>query len=1308
MEGKVNFMRKFISLALAVLMLFSAASVGIFTVSAENGAELPANAEPIESSEDFMAMESDGNYYLAADITIDFSYARAFTGFFDGQGHTVTTEYPLFTSLDGATVCNVTIAGEIDDSEYASPYVGALAFETSDARIENVHNTADVTGADTARVGGLIGLNYSDTDLYVANCSNSGKISGLTCGGIIAESDGDDVEIRNCRNSGDVESLTTGTSDSIGGIVGMVNNKNVDLLIEGCINTGKVTGGRAGGILGYSIVRDLEVNYCVNTGDVTSIVAAPSGGIAGRPQSMTFSTFRSCVNTGTVVGGGTQAGGIVGYSGQQAAGYDGSVSFYGCVNLGTVMRQDYMKGDSGCNLGGIAGRIDGKGEFFNCVNAGNLYNSTYMGGMVAKVGDGSKRGSHIVSGCYVTGELCSSGAGYTGVHTDGVSGLIAHAYAAVLVTNTVVAADMKMLSFAFPSDNVKKMVPITAGVSYANNSSCIFQNFHDVSTYTAGENVTKFVLVYSHDNDLTAKIGNNIKDIYTANDYPLHRNHKTGLSANTGKPVNKADYTDERIVEILNEGVGYEAYTIVTDKNSNEFGITGILPVSVAEFLTAAESEAAAPIGTAEEFLAMKSNGNYYLTADITLPSSYTGFFKGTLDGKGYTLTVSNPVFEVLSSATVSDLTIKGSVASDATELTRSADDYRGALAIAGVGSTVTKVTNEASVSAYDTAGGIFGYMQGGALVDCVNKGTITASAQIGGLVGIAKDEEAHFEDCVNEGTLQKSLAPLGFVGGILGNASYTDVYFDGCVNNVAINVNAPASKDGSVLGAVGGILGHASAPIYIEDADIGDKSSYQRILVCTVVMTDCLNNGKITAHDYAGGMIGLAEVIVDLTNCVNNAEIFSAKNIAGGLVAKAGTVYQYSEVTHTFEGCVNNGKVVSYEQLAGGIVAYCMDNSFFERCVNNAEVTGLDVQSKDRVIVAGGILGRGLLDGKFEGCVNLGDVSGNQRVGGIVGDIGVGGAMGEDGNHSFLNCYVGGTVYNTNVCTVAGSEKTNGTGGLFGFAINAIDTEITVQYCGITADITGVVTSAKGPRIVGALGGFCNTPNAVYQDNYFTGLLSDGGSGLGVCVFLAYADATPIRSANITGNFTSNKSIIFYNDIYGMKLLEADFENFVDREAAETGELCYRLNQSIGEDIFFQQLGEQNAPMPFSGEGEYAVRFNEATQEYYNVYTPAEEEDDDTTEPEPPVTDPDDGTTEIEPPVTDPDDGTTEPDPDDGTTKNDPPVTDPSDATTAPETDASDDGKGGCGSVVGASLAIAAVMLVAPAALVLKKRDEE
>ncbi|MBR2907939.1 MAG: hypothetical protein IKC26_07885 [Clostridia bacterium] len=1304
-------MRRILAIALAALMILSVVYVGVFTVSAETTSELPANAKPINDGDDFMSMQAGGYYYLAADITIDFSYSKNFTGTLDGQGHTITTATPVFTSLNGATIRNLIIDGDIDDTEYENVYVGALANSAGNGLIENVHNKANVLGYKKANVGGLVGFNRGGTDLTIINCSNSGDVTGVRVAGIVAHSDGENILIKGCTNSGNLN--RTSGNNGAGGILATISNNNAVLHIDDCVNSGDIVAGRPGGIVGDTSVKELVITDCVNTGDITS-PSNYAGGIGSRPESRTRAVYRNCINTGTVTAFQSHCGGIVAYSSDSTASYDGFHSFYGCVNVGTVQLMNYETETKGINLGGIAGKIYGRGEFYNCVSAGNLYGTTTVAGIVCHVGGGGY-GSHVFSGCYVGGTIYSTGIN-TSPTSRGPAGLVCYAYSSTIVKDCVVAADITS-KYDLEATTDSNIYTMSGFVGYSNSTGTYAKNNYFLGTLNGGKNVLKVICIDSRGADMTAKVGTNLGQIYSVAPYPLYTNIAEGPNNKTGIPINKADYTPEKIAETINGAIGYEAMTVLTAADANEYGLVGILPTSAVKGAVDPSAEAL-PIGTAEEFLAMKPTGNYYLTADITLPSSYKGVFGGVLDGKGYTLTVSNPVFEVVSGASISDLTIKGTIKAEGTERTRTMNDYRGALANAGLDTVVTNVTNDASVTAYYVAGGIFAHMQGGKLVECVNNGTITANTYFGGLVGEAVDQRVAFEKCVNNGTLRRNAGTGSYAGGLVGYVFYTDASFTDCVNNAALDVSSPNT-------AVGGILGYATAPVFTTETVNGTSTARQKkLLVADITMTNCVNNGKITAYGYAGGLIAWAEATVTMVDCVNTADVASVQSYAGGLACYIGTTIVNPEALHTFENCVNNGDVTAHRLYAGGIVAQCNDNITFESCVNEADVTGEDItfakRCKDykpyychnnnnyRYIIAGGIVARTGLDTKLSRCVSIGDVSGNCRVGGLAGEIGYAATKGIDGAHEFIRCYVEGDIYNANLYYTADTAYMNGTGGLFGTASNAITGSITVQYCGVNADVTGIAVAINAPCAVGGLGGYCNTAEAFYLDNYFAGNLFDGGYGFGVRSLIVYSSSTLLRAANAKGNFSSTDSIVYYHDARGLTELPKD--NYVTSDGVAAGELCYRLYESCGRDVFFQQLGVDEVPTPFEGAKKYMVRYDKTVPEYYNISHPSEERPDPTesesVETDPIVTDP----IVTDPIVTDPivtdpvvTDPSTEPVTEPVTEPSTEPVTDP---VTDPSTEPTEEG--GCGSVIGASLAIAAVALIAPAAVLLKKRDEE
>lgn len=195
-------------------------------------------------------------------------------------------------------------------------------------------------------------------------------------------------------------------------------------------------------------------------------------------------------------------------------------------------------------------------------------------------------------------------------------------------------------------------------------------------------------------------------------------------------------------------------------------------------------------IGTAEAFAAMEPDGNYQLTADITVTAPYgndiTGFtgFTGTFDGNGHTVTLNITdstanvgLFKTLSGgAVVRNVITAGSISST--------EKYVGG--IAGFANTysgdvtIENCKNTAAVQGGNGVGGIFGYCSGSAhsvtITGCANTGTISGTRNSGGICGTL--ENAHFiKNCYNSGAVTGSN-----IGGILGRGA-KGVLIENCYN---------------------------------------------------------------------------------------------------------------------------------------------------------------------------------------------------------------------------------------------------------------------------------------------------------------------------------------------------------------------------------------------------------------------------------------------------------------------------------------------------------------------------------------------
>ena len=171
----------------------------------------------------------------------------------------------------------------------------------------------------------------------------------------------------------------------------------------------------------------------------------------------------------------------------------------------------------------------------------------------------------------------------------------------------------------------------------------------------------------------------------------------------------------------------------------------------------AAPMRAEGTVSSAEEFAAMEPDGNYQLTADITVTAPYgndiTGF-TGTFDGNGHTvmlnITASTPnvgLFSKLAGgAVVKNVKVDGTV---------SGTEGVAGIAAQANGATISGCINCAIISATGRyVGGIVGKLQGGTVENCYNTGAISSSrnrpaVNLGGIVGYI-DESATVKNCYN------------------------------------------------------------------------------------------------------------------------------------------------------------------------------------------------------------------------------------------------------------------------------------------------------------------------------------------------------------------------------------------------------------------------------------------------------------------------------------------------------------------------------------------------------------------------------
>lgn len=224
----------------------------------------------ITINEDVSGSDATSQKYKWTPIGTD--KTKAYTGIFDGNGHTISGLYINSTAVNTGLFGYVGAAGEIknvtiSDSAITSTqnYTGAVAGD-SYGNITNCHTAATTRVTGTNYVGGIVG--ELDSNMSLTQCSNAGEITG--------------VKSKN-------------TSGCIGGIAGRVQSNASNALTDS-YNIGAIKGlVNVGGIAG-NLYNNGSIQNVYNMGSVSASQSA-AGGIIG---SFRYGTLKNAYNAGLV------------------------------------------------------------------------------------------------------------------------------------------------------------------------------------------------------------------------------------------------------------------------------------------------------------------------------------------------------------------------------------------------------------------------------------------------------------------------------------------------------------------------------------------------------------------------------------------------------------------------------------------------------------------------------------------------------------------------------------------------------------------------------------------------------------------------------------------------------------------------------------------------------------------------------------------------------------------------------------------------------------------------------------------------
>ena len=339
------------------------------------------------------------------------SGTKAFTGTFDGDGHTIVglqAKGGIFGKLgSGAVVKNINIASSVFTGNNIGDSVGAVAAENNGGSISGISGYGNTVKGSSGYIGGLVGKNYGD----ISNSNDQSTViagAGTVAGGIAGVNDKGGT-IDNVQSNSAVTTGNLGAgqyASNLGGIVG----KNEMVLDKYNINnvsahgiTGKTGNTKtSGGIVGTNEGR---ISNAYNE----SIIHGSEniGGVAGKNGTETSNSklteLNDVANAVEIIGdaGSQNVGGLVGMQ-EHATTNQGrnTGAITGCTNVGGMV--GYNKADSYLknlenspqatitgitNVGGIAGVNEGEisaDNQLNLVNSGKIYGWENVGGIAGK------------------------------------------------------------------------------------------------------------------------------------------------------------------------------------------------------------------------------------------------------------------------------------------------------------------------------------------------------------------------------------------------------------------------------------------------------------------------------------------------------------------------------------------------------------------------------------------------------------------------------------------------------------------------------------------------------------------------------------------------------------------------------------------------------------------------------------------------------------------------------------------------------------------------------------------------------------
>lgn len=848
----------------------------------------PADFQKINESEDTLA----GNYVLESDIILPADWesigskSGAFTGCFEGKGHTIT----IGADTTGSNMKTV-------------------PFFNNNGVIHNVKVTGTVSV--NTYFGSVVSANNSGNNGigYVIDCSSDADItvtgSGYV-GGIVGDNNG---TVYKCQFTGTLATETMNGASYYGGITGS-NSGTVD----SCANYGSVRGCvNVGGIAGQND-RNGTVKDCLNAVDI-SANATGAGGITGS----NFGTISSSFTSGNVT--------LAAYS------YNTSYGGICSSNSGTVTTTYYDRGQFPGDGIGDGGTVD-----YACgVYPWEIEDVELPGWNSAQVtkdsGDTSKKRTTEYSLPYPDG---ASPANKTSslFRFETKDGYAWKSYTLITTADELKAISNNLDgSYVLENDITLSGNWEPLGMNYGSRfTGCFDGNGHTIKGLNVNEPSGSY-----HGYGLFGYVTGSIVDVNVEGNVQTSRPYVGGIVGYTdGAFIKDCSFNGSvsstnaiwvgGIVGFASGGTeisGCYSSGSVTAKSSVSGGIVGDLTGKLTDCFSSAEVSGTFNVGG----IIGSVNNNPTVTNCIFAGKvnytegphggisgqeggSYTNcyYLSGSFDSSDYDTKDGTALSLVeLASLTADKLSSaweSGSVGTDLTVSDSKYHTYKKNFTFPKLVKMTKAVTGSAEVYNFGIDGND-------------DYQAFTAVKTVDDLKNIEKDITGNYVIMVDEldASGMETLCDYNkpFAGKLAGNGCKLTLSkpLFGCNSGLVMDINAAGTIDGSSKYYYGAIA---------------QQNSGGTIYGCSF-------SGSVTAGDYAGGICGINMEKGVIRKCYNTGTVTAQNEFAGGIVGLTASSTTVSE-------CYNTGSVSGKESV-GGIAGESEDYSKISDCLNTGRITG-------------------------------------------------------------------------------------------------------------------------------------------------------------------------------------------------------------------------------------------------------------------------------------------------------------------------------------------------------------------------------